>query len=93
MRFGGLLWTEETERHIARHAVIPSEVEEAVADTNALTLRARGPEGKRYLVLGRTQAGRYLMVVLAPMGRTIGRVVTARQMTTGEKRRYRRWSA
>ena len=89
--FRELIWTEHAEEHIASHAITPAEFEEAMADRGALLLRARGPEGSRYVVLGRTDAERYLMAVIAPAGSGIGRPITARSMTTGEKRRYRRW--
>ena len=48
----------------------------------------RGREGL-YEVYGQTAAGRYLLVVLAYVGSGIGRVVTARDMTVAERRRYR----
>jgi uncharacterized DUF497 family protein len=49
----------------------------------------RGREGL-YGVFGQTEAGRYLLVVLADLGGGVWRVVTAREMTGKERRLYRR---
>ena len=43
----------------------------------------------RYLVLGLTEAGRYLFVVLEPVSGRRAYVVTARDMTDGEKGRFK----
>jgi len=47
----------------------------------------RGREGL-YKVFSRTVAGRYILVVLAYLGRGNWRVVTARDMTDKERRLY-----
>lgn len=49
----------------------------------------RGRRG-RYLAYGRTEAGRYLLVVLIQRGRRIVRVITARDMTDRERQFYLR---
>ena len=49
----------------------------------------RGREGF-YEIYGRTDAGRYLLVVLAYRGSGRWNVVTARDMTQQERRLYRR---
>jgi len=49
----------------------------------------RGREGL-YKLFSRTEAGRYLLVVLADRGRGVFRIVTAREMTESEKRLYER---
>jgi uncharacterized DUF497 family protein len=66
--------------------VEPEEVEE-VLEENYLLFRAR--EGC-YGVLGQAASGRYLFIVLVPQGGPRFRVVTARDATDAEKRRYRR---
>jgi len=83
---GEIAWTEETEAHIARHGITPGEVEEAIYTRPRLV--APGREGTR-LVFAETSAGRYLFVVVgqAVDGRDF--VVTARDMTAAEKRRFR----
>lgn len=48
----------------------------------------RDPSQIVYVSLGRTLAGRYLMVVLIDEGRGVGFPVTARDMNQAERRRY-----
>jgi hypothetical protein len=85
--FGEILWTLESEIHIARHGVTPDEVEEALYSQPRLVQPGR--EGTRLVYCG-TTAGRYLLVVVAeaPDGRDF--IVTARGMTEMEKRAFRR---
>ena len=83
----GFVWDDDNEAHIARHLVDPEEVEEALSDDPVVL---RGPDA-RYLAYGSTVDGRLLFCVFTrqPGGRI--RVITAREMTTKERRRYRRW--
>jgi hypothetical protein len=67
----------------AKHGVTFDEVEEACV------FDRRGREGL-YKVFSQTDAGRSLLVVLANLGGGNWRVVTAREMTTNERRLYRR---
>jgi uncharacterized DUF497 family protein len=89
LRIDELLWDEDNEDHIARHGVRPEEVEEVVFDSASLFLRTRREEARRYMVLGLTEAGRSLFVVLDPLGGNRAHVVTARDMTDGEKQRFK----
>jgi uncharacterized protein len=79
-------WTEESEAHIARHGVHPAEVEEAAYTRPRLV--ARGREGTT-LVFGTTSAGRHLLVVLIKAVDGSDYCVTAREMTTRERRTFR----
>ncbi|MBC8358719.1 MAG: BrnT family toxin, partial [Candidatus Aminicenantes bacterium] len=54
---------------------------------NPLILRSRHG---RYLVLGQTESGRYLTVVIQPKPGGIVRVITAREMNNTERQRYLR---
>lgn len=84
------MWTEESENHIARHDVRPSEVEALV---NSRPIRvAVGREGCS-LIYGVTSAGRHLLVVLAESVDGRWHVVTARGMTPREKSVFRRKEA
>lgn len=56
-------WDDWNREHIARHGVTPEEAEEVVANATAPFPREEG-DGK-YLVWGKTAAGRYLQVVFA----------------------------
>lgn len=74
-------WDEES-----RHGVEPEEVEELLAKRH---LFQRGRSG-RYVALGRSIAGRYLLAVLARRASGVYRVVTARDMTDPERKRFRK---
>lgn len=78
-------WDDDNIDHIADHGVEPYEAEEVIV--NRPWLKRRG-DGK-YLAYGQTDGGRYPVVVFAPKERGRLRVVTARDMTPTEKRRYR----
>lgn len=79
-------WDDANEEHIARHGVTPAEVEELFI---ARILVRRGPMG-RYLVLGRSAAGRHLSAILEKLGGGWVRVNTARDMAPKERRLYAR---
>lgn len=81
----GFDWDETNTEHIFRHRVEPVEVEEAFASPHLL-LRAR--EGRKIL-LGRTEAGRYLTIAFVVRD-GVARVITARDMSEAERRRFRR---
>ena len=92
MRIAELLWPRERVEHIARHAVTPDEVEE-VCFSHSLVLRGKSHgQNPVYYVLGQTEAGRYLFVVVIQFPDGKGYPVTARPMTDKEERRFRRWS-
>ena len=77
--------------HIARHGVTPEEFEQ-VCFGLPLVLRAKATgQNPVYYLLGETDAGRPLFcaVVEFPGGKAYP--VTARDMTTKEKRRYAEW--
>lgn len=71
--------------HIARHGVEPEEVEEMLLGRH-IFLRSRGG---RYVILGRSAPGRYLCAAFVCAG-GMARVITARDMTRAERRRYGR---
>lgn len=82
-----LLWDDWNVAHIAKHHVTPEEVEEVVFSSGLRVRRGRGQ--KVYYVFGQTEAGRYLFIVLLNLGRRVGRIITARDMSEKEKRWYR----
>ena len=86
MRITSLVWDDDTVDHIARHGVSPDEAE-AVCRRRPVALRARYG---RYLLLGQTEAGRYLTLVVTPLGDARGKLITARMMTDVERRFYLR---
>lgn len=89
MKIEELVWDEWNEDHIARHGISQREVEEAVFDKASVFFRTRSAEARRYAALGLSEAGRYLFIVLEPQAGNKAYVVTARDMTDAEKRRYK----
>lgn len=86
MRINSLNWDEETAEHLwSRHRVRPQEAEQVVFSRTKVVFQAR--DG-RYLILGRTDAGRYLLVVVENLHGGACDLVTAREMTKKERRRY-----
>ena len=81
-----LIWDGWNVEHIARHAVTLEEVEE-VCHSDAVVRRTR--EG-RLLLVGRTDAGELLTVILDPQGQGVYYPVTARPASVAEKRSYYR---
>lgn len=82
-----MIWTEEVvQKIISRHNITIEEVQEAFDDPGALITRGRWDTR---LVFGRSEAGRYLLVVTRPEGPAVLWLVTAREMTTNEKNWYR----
>lgn len=72
--------------HIARPGVTVDEVEEVVFG-NPFVRRTRLG---RFILIGQTFGGRYLAVFLAPRGRGVYGLVTARDADDAERRAYRR---
>ena len=60
------------------------EVEEVVFGTPFV----RKTQQDRYRVIGQTEAGRYLTIFLAPRGRDMYGLVTARDATDAERHMY-----
>ena len=79
-------WTDDSETHIARHGVIPEEVEQC-AYRPFYTMSGRSGT---ILLFGQTDAGRHLLVVLARSGDGRWYVVTVRTMTDSESRTYKK---
>ena len=86
-----LIWSEDRTDHIARHGVVPDEVDEVCFGRSFVQRAKSQGENPVYYILGQTEAGRYLFCVVIhfPDGR--GYPVTARPMTTRERRRFNQW--
>lgn len=80
-------WTDAAITHVARHGVHPEEVEEVCFSGDPLIRSGR--EGLHY-VLGQTDGGRYLFIVVREARPGEVRIVTAREMDTKERAYYRR---
>lgn len=85
VRVKRLIWDEWNIAHIARHKIVPEEVEE-VCHSNALV--QRGHTG-RLLVIGLTKEGKIITAIIDPEPeKGIYYVVTARPSSKGERRIY-----
>ena len=91
MRIHGFIWPPDRIEHIARHGVTPEEVEEVCWGKSFVQRAKSEGDNPVYYVLGQTAAGRYLFCVMIRFPDGNGYPVTAREMTTKEKRRYRKW--
>ena len=85
MKIVVLQWDRQNLEHIARHGVEKEEVEEVFDQFHILRKVWKG----RYAVRGQTYSGRYLMIFLDSLGQGRAYVVTAREMTSQEKKRFR----
>ena len=83
-------WTWASIEHIARHGVDPEEVEECIYEDAPMVFRTYRKGKLRYVIYCRCQGGKYLTVVVTPPENGFIRVITARDMTAGEKAKYRR---
>lgn len=88
MQIEKISWDQETFDHISRHSVSPEEVEELLFNVVNPPLIMRGKQGT-YLGYGKTDAGRFLLIVWAKRNRKT-KIVTARDMSTKEKQLYKR---
>ncbi len=82
-----LIWDDHNVEHIAYHHVEPGEAEEAVWGDAWFK---RGPGRQRCYAYSRTEAGRYLFIVLDREYNECFYVVTVRDMNEDEKRLYQR---
>ena len=87
MYISRLDWDDYRIEHIAQHHVESDEVWEVCQYPLHL---ARRQGRNRYLVYGQTMNGRYLFVVLEYIEGSVYKPITARDMTDGEKRNFRR---
>ena len=82
----GFEWDGVNEEHVARHGVRPQEAEEIFLGRLHLMRGRRG----RYVVFGRTGAGRGLLLVVTRRENGRVRVIKARDMTDRERRLLQR---
>jgi len=86
LRVTGFEWDEDNITHIAKHQLAPEEVEEVFRHDFRVYKGRRG----RYMAYGRSLEGRYLFIVFEHLSRGRIRVITAREMSGKEKKRFRR---
>ena len=86
MKIDWLEWDEDTIEHLAQHGVTIEEVYEVCDGRHKVKKVKYGRHG----VLGQTESGRYLTVILERLLGNTFQVVTARDMSKSERRLYRR---
>jgi len=79
-------WNDAMVEHIARHGVLPEEVEDVVFGRPLI----RRGKNRTYRFLGQTAGGRLLSVIVARRPDNFFAVVTARDGTDEERRAFRR---
>lgn len=83
-------WDNGNVDHVRVHGIEPEEAEEALLDPRALGVGAYTARGERRQgALGSTESGRVLVVIFTER-RGRPRVITARDASVTEKRRYHR---
>ncbi len=86
-----IIWLETIVEKLAwKHQVVPAEVEEILSGNCRIFRKEKGRvEGEDlYNALGRTTGGRYLSVFFIKKLNNKALIVTARDMTKRERRRY-----
>ncbi len=86
VRFQTFEWDQANLDHLSEHQVTPKEAEEACYN-KPLIFRSRL---ERYYVLGCADSGRYLTIIVATQSRGVIRVMTARDMSEAERKRFYR---
>lgn len=93
MRITGIIWLRNVvDKLLLKHKVSTDEVEEVFDRKPRIRFLERGKiKGEDlYLALGQTEAGRYLVVFFIRKLTSEALIVSARDMTTKEKKQYAR---
>ena len=91
MKLTGIIWLREVVDKLAwKHNVTTDEVEEALAAARRFCFIETGDvEGEDlYAAMGRTAAGRYLIIYFVYKTTREALIISAREMTRKEKRSY-----
>ena len=86
MRITLFVWDYDRIHHVARHGLSDEEVD-AILDHPYRTVRTRND---CYILYGRSASGRYVAVVVRYLGNERAGVITARDMSKTERRRFGR---
>lgn len=87
MRYKDFEWDEGNELHLALgHGIEPEEAEEIFAIAPLVRRTKKG----HYAALGRTVAGRLLVIIFETRGHDLIRVITGWDMKAAERRFYQR---
>ncbi|MBI3315045.1 MAG: BrnT family toxin [Candidatus Omnitrophica bacterium] len=84
MFFQFFKWDLNNIGHISEQHVAPDEAEEVCYNNPLVCKTSLG----RYCLLGRTDGGRYLTIIVDLMAKETVRVITARDMSQAERKRF-----
>lgn len=74
-----------------KHGVLVSEVEQVMENEDSPVWIRKSPKVPgRYIIYGQTFGGRYLKIVIKPLGKGSVDVRTALEMDSGERRDYKK---
>ena len=90
MRINELLWDSWNKDHIARRGITGFDVE-AVLKGSVSRVRIERARDSTLAIWGRSESGKYLLIILSPRDKGSYYPVTARIMEDREKRRYIKW--
>ena len=91
MKISGIIWLPEIVEKISRkHRVEQNEVREVLTSSSHFRFVEKGHrKGENvYSAMGQTSAGRYLIVVFVRKKSQQALILSAREMTHSERRRY-----
>ena len=91
MKISGLIWLREIVEKINRkHHVVPEEVKEILDGSSHFRFVEKGHRrGENvYSAMGQTNAGRYLIVFFVYKKTRQALILSAREMTDSERKRY-----
>ena len=91
MKIVGLIWLEDIVDKLAwKHGVLPEEVSEVLANRPHIRFIEKGHQVEEdlYAAYGRTESGRYLTVFFVYKKTKQALIVSAREMTKTERKRY-----
>jgi uncharacterized DUF497 family protein len=91
VKIHGVIWLEEiVEKLEQKHSVFQIEVIELLSLSPQYRFVEKGHQADEnvYSALGRTEAGRYLIVFFVLKSNRKALIISARDMTTNERKRY-----
>ncbi len=91
MKLSGIIWLEEIVEKIARkHHVSQEEIREVLRNSSYFRFVEKGHrQGENvYAAMGQTNAGRYLIIFFVRKKTRQALILSARDMTGSERRRY-----
>ena len=91
LRIEGFIWLEDiVEKLVQKHGVQQQEVREVFANLPQFRFVEKGhrPDENVYAALGQTDAGRYLIVFFVCKKDRRALILSARDMTHAERRKY-----